>query len=196
MKQKFDIIESTCVPVKIDNLDTDQIIPARFLKQTVRDEGFYGQKLFCDRRFNADGSPNAGFSLNDSRYSGCILVAGANFGCGSSREHAAWALAGYGFRVVVSSSFADIHRQNELNNFVLPVQVSPAFLENLFAAVEAEPSTVVRVDVPAQTISFDGHTESFELDPYKKICLMNAQDDIDYLLSTIDDIERYEKIHS
>ena len=196
MKQKFDIIESTCVPVKIDNLDTDQIIPARFLKQTVRDEGFYGQKLFCDRRFNADGSPNAGFSLNDSRYSGCILVAGANFGCGSSREHAAWALAGYGFMVVVSSSFADIHRQNELNNFVLPVQVSPAFLENLFAAVEAEPSTVVRVDVPAQTISFDGHTESFELDPYKKICLMNAQDDIDYLLSTIDDIERYEKIHS
>ena len=196
MKQKFDIIESTCVPVKIDNLDTDQIIPARFLKQTVRDEGFYGQKLFCDRRFNADGSPNAGFPLNDSRYSGCILVAGANFGCGSSREHAAWALAGYGFRVVVSSSFADIHRQNELNNFVLPVQVSPAFLENLFAAVEAEPSTVVRVDVPAQTISFDGHTESFELDPYKKICLMNAQDDIDYLLSTIDDIERYEKSHS
>ncbi|MGM9780776.1 MAG: 3-isopropylmalate dehydratase small subunit [Candidatus Cryptobacteroides sp.] len=196
MKQKFDIIESTCVPAKIDNLDTDQIIPARFLKQTVRDEGFYGQKLFCDRRFNADGSPNAGFPLNDSRYSGCILVAGANFGCGSSREHAAWALAGYGFRVVVSSSFADIHRQNELNNFVLPVQVSPAFLENLFAAVEAEPSTVVRVDVPAQTISFDGHTESFELDPYKKICLMNAQDDIDYLLSTIDDIERYEKIHS
>ena len=184
------------MPVKIDNLDTDQIIPARFLKHTVRDEGFYGQKLFCDRRFNADGSPNAGFSLNDSRYSGCILVAGANFGCGSSREHAAWALAGYGFRVVVSSSFADIHRQNELNNFVLPVQVSPAFLENLFAAVEAEPSTVVRVDVPAQTISFDGHTESFELDPYKKICLMNAQDDIDYLLSTIDDIERYEKIHS
>ena len=196
MTQKFDIIESTCVPVKIDNLDTDQIIPARFLKQTVRDEGFYGQKLFCDRRFNADGSPNAGFSLNDSRYSGCILVAGANFGCGSSREHAAWALAGYGFRVVVSSSFADIHRQNELNNFVLPVQVSPAFLENLFAAVEAEPSTVVRVDVPAQTISFDGHTESFELDPYKKICLMNAQDDIDYRLSTIADIERYEKIQS
>lgn len=196
MKQKFDIIESTCVPVKIDNLDTDQIIPARFLKQTVRDEGFYGQMLFCDRRFNADGSPKAGFPLNDSRYSGCILVAGANFGCGSSREHAAWALAGYGFRVVVSSSFADIHRQNELNNFVLPVQVSAAFLENLFAAVEAEPSTVVRVDVPAQTISFDGHTESFELDPYKKICLMNAQDDIDYLLFTIDDIERYEKSHS
>ena len=196
MKQKFDIIESTCVPVKIDNLDTDQIIPARFLKQTVRDEGFYGQMLFCDRRFNADGSPKAGCPLNDSRYSGCILVAGANFGCGSSREHAAWALAGYGFRVVVSSSFADIHRQNELNNFVLPVQVSAAFLENLFAAVEAEPSTVVRVDVPAQTISFDGHTESFELDPYKKICLMNAQDDIDYLLSTIDDIERYEKSHS
>ena len=196
MKHKFDIIESTCVPVKIDNLDTDQIIPARFLKQTVRDEGFYGQMLFCDRRFNADGSPKAGFPLNDSRYSGCILVAGANFGCGSSREHAAWALAGYGFRVVVSSSFADIHRQNELNNFVLPVQVSAAFLENLFAAVEAEPSTVVRVDVPAQTISFDGHTESFELDPYKKICLMNAQDDIDYLLSTIDDIERYEKSHS
>ena len=196
MKQKFDIIESTCVPVKIDNLDTDQIIPARFLKQTVRDEGFYGQMLFCDRRFNADGSPKAGFPLNDSRYSGCILVAGANFGCGSSREHAAWALAGYGFRVVVSSSFADIHRQNELNNFVLPVQVSAAFLENLFAAVEAEPSTVVRVDVPAQTISFDGHTESFELDPYKKICLMNAQDDIDYLLSTIDDIERYENSHS
>ena len=196
MKQKFDIIESTCVPVRIDNLDTDQIIPARFLKQTLRDESFDGQRLFCDRRFDSDGRPKPDFPLNDSRYGGCILLAGANFGSGSSREHAAWALAGAGFRVVVSSSFADIHRQNELNNFVLPVQVSPRFLNDLFDAVETDPSTLVRVDVPAQTISFPGHCESFEIDAYKKICLMNAQDDIDYLLSTIDDIERYEKSHS
>lgn len=129
MKQKFNIIESGCIPLPIENVDTDQIIPARFLKATTRDEKFFGENLFRDWRYAPDGSMIKGFVLNDSRYSGCILVAGANFGSGSSREHAAWAIAGYGFRAVVSSSFADIHRNNELNSFVLPVQVSPDFLK-------------------------------------------------------------------
>ena len=125
MKQKFNIIESGCIPLPIENVDTDQIIPARFLKATTRDEKFFGENLFRDWRYAPDGSMIKDFVLNDPRYSGCILVAGANFGSGSSREHAAWAIAGYGFRAVVSSSFADIHRNNELNSFVLPVQVSP-----------------------------------------------------------------------
>lgn len=129
MKQKFNIIESGCIPLPIENVDTDQIIPARFLKATTRDEKFFGENLFRDWRYAPDGSMIKDFVLNDPRYSGCILVAGANFGSGSSREHAAWAIAGYGFRAVVSSSFADIHRNNELNSFVLPVQVSPDFLK-------------------------------------------------------------------
>ncbi|MBQ9660477.1 MAG: 3-isopropylmalate dehydratase small subunit [Bacteroidales bacterium] len=195
MKQKFDIIESTCVPLPLENVDTDQIIPARFLKATTRDEKFFGDNLFRDWRYNADGSPKSGFVLNDPRYGGCILVAGKNFGSGSSREHAAWAIAGYGFRVVISSFFADIHKNNELNNFVLPVVVSEDFLAELFAGIAADPSLKVRVDVPAQTVTnlATGRSERFELNAYKKYCLTNALDDIDYLLEQKDKIEAYER---
>ena len=195
MKQKFDIIESTCVPLPLENVDTDQIIPARFLKATTRDEMFFGDNLFRDWRYNADGSPKADFVLNDPRYGGCILVAGKNFGSGSSREHAAWAIAGYGFRVVISSFFADIHKNNELNNFVLPVVVSEDFLSELFASIAADPGTKVRVDVPAQTVTnlATGRSESFELNAYKKYCLTHALDDIDYLLEQKDKIERFEQ---
>lgn len=191
MKQKFNIIKSTCVPLPLENIDTDQIIPARFLKATDK-EGF-GQNLFRDWRYNADGSPKD-FVLNDPTYSGEILVAGKNFGCGSSREHAAWAIAGYGFRVVVSCFFADIHKQNELNNFVLPVVVSEAFLQELFNSIKADPKTMVTVDVPAQTITNEatGKSEHFELNGYKKYCLMNALDDIDFLLENRQKIEAWE----
>ena len=195
MKQKFDIIESTCVPLPLENVDTDQIIPARFLKATTRDERFFGDNLFRDWRYRPDGTPDPDFVLNDPRYGGEILVAGRNFGSGSSREHAAWAIAGYGFKVVISSFFADIHKNNELNNFVLPVVVTPAFLEELFASIEADPATKVRVDVPNQTVTnlATGRSQSFELNAYKKYCLMNALDDIDYLLLQKDKIESYEK---
>ena len=195
MKQKFDIIESTCVPLPLENIDTDQIIPARFLKATTRDESFFGDNLFRDWRYRPDGTPDPDFVLNDPRYRGEILVAGRNFGSGSSREHAAWAIAGYGFKVVISSFFADIHKNNELNNFVLPVVVTPAFLEELFASIEADPATKVRVDVPNQTVTnlATGRSQSFELNAYKKYCLMNALDDIDYLLLQKDKIEAYEK---
>lgn len=198
MKQKFNIIESTCVPLPVENVDTDQIIPARFLKATTRDEKFFGENLFHDWRYAPDGSPVRDFVLNDPRYSGSILVAGANFGSGSSREHAAWAIAGYGFRAVVSSSFADIHRNNELNSFVLPVQVSEAFLERIFAAVAADPGVKLRVDLPAQelTLLSDGSSERFEISAYKKYCFENALDDIDYLLAHKDKIEEYEAEHS
>ena len=195
MKKKFDIIRSTCVPLPLENVDTDQIIPARFLKATSR-EGF-GQNLFRDWRFNPDGSPRP-FVLNDPRYGGEILLAGKNFGCGSSREHAAWALADYGFRVVVSSFFADIHKQNELNNFVLPVVVSDDFLAGLFASVGADPSTVVTVDVPRQTITngATGRSETFELNGYKKYCLTHGLDDIDFLLQSRPLIEAWEQQHT
>ena len=195
MKQKFDIIESTCVPLPLENVDTDQIIPARFLKATTRDEKFFGDNLFRDWRYNPDGSPKAGFVLNDPRYGGCILVAGKNFGSGSSREHAAWAIAGAGFRVVISSFFADIHKNNELNNFVLPVVVSEDFLAELFASISADPGMKVRVDVPAQTVTnlATGRSERFELNAYKKYCLTNALDDIDYLLEQKDKIEEFER---
>ena len=195
MKQKFDIIESTCVPLPLENVDTDQIIPARFLKATTRDESFFGDNLFRDWRYRPDGTPDPDFVLNDPRYRGEILVAGRNFGSGSSREHAAWAIAGYGFKVVISSFFADIHKNNELNNFVLPVVVTPAFLEELFASIEADPATKVRVDVPNQTVTnlATGRSQSFELNAYKKYCLMNALDDIDYLLLQKEKIEAYEK---
>ena len=194
MKQKFDIIKSTCVPLPLENVDTDQIIPARFLKATDK-EGF-GENLFRDWRYEADGTPKD-FVLNNPAYSGEILVAGKNFGCGSSREHAAWAIAGYGFRVVVSSFFADIHKQNELNNFVLPVVVSEEFLSELFKSIEADAKTLVTVDVPAQTITNEatGRSESFELNGYKKYCLMNALDDIDFLLENKDKIEQWEAEH-
>ena len=195
MKQKFDIIESTCVPLPLENVDTDLIIPARFLKATTREEKFFGDNLFRDWRYNADGSPKADFVLNDPRYGGCILVAGKNFGSGSSREHAAWAIAGYGFRVVISSFFADIHKNNELNNFVLPVVVSEEFLAELFASIAADPKMKVRVDVPAQTVTnlATGRSERFELNAYKKYCLTHALDDIDYLLEQKDKIEEFER---
>ena len=195
MKQKFDIIESTCVPLPLENVDTDQIIPARFLKATTRDEKFFGDNLFRDWRYAPDGTPRKDFVLNDPRYGGCILVAGKNFGSGSSREHAAWAIAGAGFRVVISSFFADIHKNNELNNFVLPVVVSEDFLAELFASIAADPATKVRVDVPAQTVTnlASGRSESFELNGYKKYCLTHALDDIDYLLEQKDKIEAFER---
>ena len=198
MKQKFDIIESTCVPLPLENVDTDQIIPARFLKATTREESFFGENLFRDWRYRPDGTPDPGFVLNDPRYGGEILVAGKNFGSGSSREHAAWAIAGYGFRVVISSFFADIHKNNELNHFVMPVVVSEPFLADLFATLAADPSAKVRVDVPAQTVTnlSTGRTESFELNGYKKYCLMNALDDIDYLLEQKAKIEAYEQKHA
>lgn len=192
MKEKFDVITSTCVPLPMENIDTDQIIPARFLKATSR-EGF-GDNLFRDWRFDSEGNPIAGFPLNNPIYSGRILLAGKNFGCGSSREHAAWAIHDYGFRVVVSSFFADIHKNNELNNFVLPVVVSEAFLNELFNTVNADPKAEVKVDLPAQTITnlSTGNSESFEINGYKKHCLMHGLDDIDYLLTRKDDIMAWE----
>ena len=195
MKNKFNIIKSTCVPLPLENVDTDQIIPARFLKATTKDEEFFGDALFRDWRYNPDGSINKDFVLNDPTYSGEILVAGKNFGSGSSREHAAWAIAGYGFRVVISSFFADIHKNNELNNFVLPVTVSEEFLAELFDSIRKDPAMTVRVDVPAQTVTNNatGRTEKFELNAYKKYCLMNALDDIDYLLEHREDIEKFEQ---
>ena len=194
MKQKFDIIESTCVPLPLENVDTDQIIPARFLKATTREESFFGENLFRDWRYNPDGTPKRDFVLNDPRYGGEILVAGRNFGSGSSREHAAWAIAGYGFKVVISSFFADIHKNNELNNFVLPVVVTPEFLTELFACIAEDPKAKVRVDVPNQTVTnlATGRSETFELNPYKKYCLMNALDDIDFLMLQKDKIETWE----
>ncbi len=198
MKQKFNIIKSTCVPLPLENVDTDQIIPARFLKATTKDEKFYGDNLFCDWRFNADGTPNADFVLNNPLYGGEILVAGKNFGSGSSREHAAWAIAGYGFKVVISSFFADIHKNNELNNFVLPVVVSEAFLAELFDSISKDAATEVTVDVPAQTVTnmATGHSEHFDINGYKKYCLMNALDDIDFLLQSKDKIEAWEKANA
>ncbi|MBR6997484.1 MAG: 3-isopropylmalate dehydratase small subunit [Prevotella sp.] len=184
MKQPFNIITSTCVPLPLENVDTDQIIPARFLKATTREERFFGDNLFRDWRYHADGSPNEQFVLNDPTYSGCILVAGKNFGSGSSREHAAWAIAGYGFRVVVSSFFADIHKNNELNNFVLPVQVSEEFLAELFQTIRHDPKALVEVDLPRQKITnkSTGSSEHFDINGYKKHCLMNGLDDIDFLV--------------
>ena len=194
MKQKFDILTSTCVPLPLENVDTDQIIPARFLKATTREESFFGENLFRDWRYNPDGSLNKDFVLNDPTYSGSILVAGKNFGSGSSREHAAWAIAGYGFRVVISSFFADIHKNNELNNFVLPVVVSEGFLAELFDSIKADPKTEVKVDLPNQTVTnlATGKSEHFEINGYKKYCLMNALDDIDFLLENKDKIEAWE----
>ena len=184
MKQKFDIIISTCVPLPLENVDTDQIIPARFLKATTREEQFFGDNLFRDWRYNADGTMNQDFVLNNPKYSGCILVAGKNFGSGSSREHAAWAIAGYGFRVVISSFFADIHKNNELNNFILPVQVSEDFLSELFQSIHNNPDMQVKVDLPNQTVInlSTGRHETFEINGYKKHCLINGLDDIDFLV--------------
>ena len=191
-KEKFSILTDSCIPLPLENIDTDQIVPARFLKATTR-EGF-GDFLFRDWRFDKEGNRIDSFVMNNPKYSGRILVAGKNFGCGSSREHAAWAIADYGFRVVVSSFFADIHKNNELNNFVLPVVVSEEFLKELFASIEANPATQVTVDLPQQTITNNatGKSEQFEINGYKKHCLMNGLDDIDFLLSNKDKIEAWE----
>lgn len=190
---KFVTINSTAVPLPIENVDTDQIIPARFLKATTRD-GF-GDNLFRDWRYDKQENPKADFVLNTGVYSGDILVAGKNFGSGSSREHAAWAIYDYGFKVVVSSFFADIFKGNALNNGLLPVQVSEAFLSKLFQAIESDPSTTIKVDLENQeiTLASSGEKESFEINPYKKECLINGYDDIDYLLSLKDKIEEFEQ---
>ena len=193
MKQKFDIIVSSCIPLPLENVDTDQIIPARFLKATDK-EGF-GDNLFRDWRYHKDGTLKTDFVLNDPSYSGCILVAGKNFGSGSSREHAAWAIAGYGFRVVISSFFADIHKNNELNNFVLPIVVSEEFLQHLFDSIAADHQTQVKVDLPNQTVTNlkTGESEHFEINGYKKHCLMNGLDDIDFLVQNRQKIEEWEQ---
>lgn len=193
MRNKFTTLLSTAVPLPIENIDTDQIIPARFLKATTR-EGF-GENLFRDWRYDSNGEPKADFVMNSSTYKGQILVAGKNFGCGSSREHAAWAIDGAGFRAVVSSFFADIFRNNVLNNGLLPVQVSDDMLAAIFQAIEANPATQLKIDLEAQTIEIEGSTikESFEIAPYKKQCLMNGYDDVDYLVSIHQEIKEFEQ---
>lgn len=193
MRNKFTTLTSTAVPLPIENIDTDQIIPARFLKATTR-EGF-GENLFRDWRYDKEGNPKADFVMNSPIYGGEILVAGKNFGCGSSREHAAWAIDGAGFRTVVSSFFADIFRNNALNNGLLPVTVSEQMLEAIFAAVNANPKAELKIDLPAQTIEIVGteHKESFEIAPYKKQCLVNGYDDVDFLVSIREEIKAFEQ---
>jgi 3-isopropylmalate/(R)-2-methylmalate dehydratase small subunit len=192
MKQ-FKKIESTAIPLPIENIDTDQIIPARFLKAT--DKKGFGENLFRDWRFHKDGSVNSEFVLNDSAYSGEILIAGTNFGCGSSREHAAWSIGDYGIKVVISSFFADIFKGNALNNGILPVQVSEEYLQILFKAIKENPQTKIQVDLENQkvTLKETEQVETFEINPYKKLCLINGYDDIDYLLSIKDKIETFEE---
>ncbi|MBI1342252.1 MAG: 3-isopropylmalate dehydratase small subunit [Terrimonas sp.] len=197
MSKAINIINSTTVPLDRENVDTDQIIPARFLKATSRD-GF-GKNLFRDWRYHDDdeSQPKEDFVLNDKRYSGKILVAAKNFGCGSSREHAAWAIKDYGFDVVVSSFFADIFKNNALNNFLLPVVVTEPFLEKIFQAVKKDPQTVLEVNLEKQQIMIreTGEAEGFEINHYKKTCLLNGYDDIDYLISMKDEIEKFESTH-
>jgi len=191
--EKFTTVRSAAVPLSIENVDTDQIIPARFLKATTR-EGF-GDNLFRDWRYDKAGNPKEDFVLNQDKYSGSILVAGKNFGSGSSREHAAWAISDYGFRVVVSSFFADIFKNNSLNNGLLPVQVSEAFLQTIFDLVEADPGTEIEVNLEQQQISIAGtdHAETFEINPYKKECMLNGYTDIDFLISIKDKIVAFEQ---
>ncbi|MBN8851443.1 MAG: 3-isopropylmalate dehydratase small subunit [Sphingobacteriales bacterium 50-39] len=190
--KSINTVHSTAVPLNVENVDTDQIIPARFLKATSRD-GF-GENLFRDWRYNTDGSPKKDFVLNNPAWAGRILVAAKNFGCGSSREHAAWAIKDAGFDVVISSFFADIFKNNALNNFLLPVTVSEDFLKDIFTAIEKDPSTVITVDLPQQTITLEptGRKEKFDINNYKKTCLLNGYDDIDYLLSIRNEIESFE----
>lgn len=201
-KQKFNIIKSTCIPIAIDNNNTDNIIPARYLAFTTRDPKFYGDAFMHDLRYDANGKPVADFVMNQPDFSEAphegvheIIIGGKNWGSGSSREHAAWAIAGYGVRVVISSSFADIHRNNLLNCFVLPVVVTPEFQQELFASIAKDPKTVVTVDVPNQTVTNEatGRSEKFEINGYKKHCLVNALDDIDYLLTQQAKTEAFEK---
>ena len=192
MKRKIDIIKDTCIPLMIDDIDTDQLVPARFMK-TVKKDGF-GDVLLYDRRYDAEGNARKDFVLNNPAYHGSIFVVGKNFGTGSSREHAAWAIAGYGIKVVISSKFADIHKGNELNNFILPVEVSEEFVKRLAECVTDNPETVVEVNLPEQTVTntVTGETVSFEIDKYKKHCLINGLDDVDYLVGTKTDIEKWE----
>lgn len=201
MKAKFNIIDSTCIPVAIDNCNTDLIIPARYLASTTRDPQFFGDAFMHDLRFDADGKPVPDFVLNQPAFSEApsegvheIIVGGQNWGSGSSREHAAWAIAGYGVRVVITSSFADIHQNNLLNCFVLPVVVSKEFQKELFESIEANPETRVVVNVPEQSVKncSTGKIEHFDINGYKKYCLMNALDDIDFLLENTAKIEAYE----
>lgn len=201
MKEKFDIIQSTCIPIEIDNNNTDNIIPARYLAFTTRDPKFYGDAFMHDLRYDANNQPIADFVMNKPEFSEAphkgvheIIVGGQNWGSGSSREHAAWAIAGYGVRVVISNSFADIHRNNLLNCFVLPVVVSREFQQELFKSIAEDSNTLVTVDVPNQTVKNEktGSVEHFEINTYKKYCLMNAYDDIDYLLANTDKILNYE----
>jgi 3-isopropylmalate/(R)-2-methylmalate dehydratase small subunit len=191
MKENFTTLISTTVPLSVENIDTDQIIPARFLKATTR-EGF-GENLFRDWRYDGDGNAKPDFILNNPTYQGKILVAGKNFGCGSSREHAAWALYDYGFRVVISSFFADIFKNNALNNALLPVQVSDAFLKKVFQLIENNPQAQVEVNLEKQTVTLpDGTSEAFDINPYKKACLINGYDDIDYLLNLKKEIKEFD----
>ena len=191
--EKFTLLKSTAVPLPIEDIDTDQIIPARFLKATTR-EGF-GDNLFRDWRYHPDGSQKADFILNNPIYKGAIVVAGRNFGCGSSREHAAWAIADYGFKAVVSSFFADIFKGNALNNGLLPVTVSDGFLNKIFEAIENNPNAGLEINLEKQSISISNSSEVeyFEMDPYKKICLLNGYDDIDFLLSQKEIISTFEE---
>jgi 3-isopropylmalate/(R)-2-methylmalate dehydratase small subunit len=193
---KFTVLTSTAVPLPIENVDTDQIIPARFLKATERKN--FGDNLFRDWRYNNDDSPKKDFVLNNPIYTGKILVGGTNFGSGSSREHAAWAIYDYGFRCVVSSFFADIFKGNAINVGILPVQVSEAFLDQIFKAIESDPATKITIDLEAQTIKLEatGATESFDINGYKKHNLINGFDDIDYLQAMKADIKAFATIHS
>jgi 3-isopropylmalate/(R)-2-methylmalate dehydratase small subunit len=194
--EKIEVLKSTCIPLPIEDVDTDQIIPARFLKATTK-EGF-GDNLFRDWRYNPDDSPKRDFVLNNPVYGGRILVAGKNFGCGSSREHAAWALHDFGIRVIISSFYADIFKGNALNNGILPITVDDAFLDQLFREIEKDPGVEVEVSVPEQTVTIvsTGASRTFDLDPYKKLCLLNGYDDIDYLLSLKDKIRQFEEARS
>lgn len=192
--EKFQILKTPAVPLPEEDVDTDQIIPARFLKAISR-EGF-GENLFRDWRYDSEGNPKKDFVLNNDKYSGKVLVAGRNFGCGSSREHAAWALYDYGFRAVVSSFFADIFKGNALNNGLLPVQVSDEFLKRMLDDIKKKPSTPIRIDLEDQEISLeDGSSEKFEINSFKKMCLLKGYDDIDFLLSKKDKIKEFEKQH-
>ncbi len=188
--EKFTTLESTAIPLEIENIDTDQIIPARFLKAT--DKAGFGDNVFRDWRFQKDGSINKDFVLNDATFKGSVLVAGDNFGCGSSREHAAWALVGYGFKVVVSSFFADIFKGNALNNGLLPIQVSEEFLKKLLGHINLNPKAILEVDLENQVLKTPVGDWEFEINPYKKTCLINGYDDIDFLVSKLDKIKAFE----
>jgi 3-isopropylmalate/(R)-2-methylmalate dehydratase small subunit len=192
-KEKFIRLVTTAVPLPVENIDTDQIIPARFLKATTR-EGF-GDNLFRDWRYDSANKPVSDFVLNTGVYSGKVLIGGKNFGCGSSREHAAWAIFDFGFRVVISSFFADIFKGNALNNGLLPVVISDPFLKNAFALIQKNPKTEVIVDLENQTVSINGVSEKFEINRYKKTCMINGYDDIDYLLSLNKEIREFDVVH-